>query len=304
VPVSLVDILLNEYDEATVKDIFRTALLPPPIFARVNTTFTTSLDLCEKLATEAIKAEAIGDDVIRIYSGNAVSSRLFREGLFHIQDLSSIMCAELAADSVLNSAFRDAAHSANCTSTIVDVRLHPPSALDLCAAPGGKSFTIAQRLGDKGNVTACDIHDGRLKLITDGINRLKLSNVNVRKNDATVYNEGLGQFDVVLCDVPCSGLGVIRRKPEIKYKEVADYREIQSGILKTSSRYVRNGGYLIYSTCTIIKRENEDIVSRFLADNSGFKLYLCDNLPNGFKTILPVENGGDGFFIARLKHND
>ena len=167
--------------------------------------------------------------------------------------------------------------------------------LDVCAAPGGKSFTAAELAGGEAEIVSCDIWEQRVSLIKSGAERLGLK-ISAMVNDAGIYNENLGSFSLVLCDVPCSGIGIIRRKPEIKYKKAAEADaiiEIQKKILKTSAEYVADGGRLLYSTCTLNRRENEDIVAEFL-QNSG-KFVLLDE-----KTFLPEDNGGDGFYAALL----
>ncbi|MCL2633390.1 MAG: methyltransferase domain-containing protein [Oscillospiraceae bacterium] len=165
--------------------------------------------------------------------------------------------------------------------------------IDLCAAPGGKSFTIAGLMNNTGRIISCDIHEKKLKLIEQGATRLGISIIEVHKNDARVYNPDFPKADRVLCDVPCSGLGVIRRKPEIKYKPEADFirlPEIQGEILQTGSRYVKDKGVLMYSTCTLSKRENDDVIENFLKNN---RFDLSEK-----RTVIPSEDGGDGFFTA------
>ena len=143
----------------------------------------------------------------------------------------------------------------------------------------------------------------RAGLIAKGAERLGLMNVTAQAGDASVYNEELPQADRVLCDAPCSGLGVIAKKPDIRYKNVADIErlpEIQYAILTGAAKYVKDGGVLVYSTCTINKRENEDVVLRFLKDNPNFKLADDENLGGGMKTFLPHRDGCDGFFAAKM----
>jgi 16S rRNA (cytosine967-C5)-methyltransferase len=205
-----------------------------------------------------------------IVSGNPIASPAFHEGMFHVQDYS---CAKACA--LLGS-------SGDNNSDI----------LDLCAAPGGKSFTLAERTS--GTVYACDISAKRLALIEDGKKRLKLSNIKTLLQDGRVFNENLPTFKRILCDVPCSGLGVIRKKPEIKYKNTEDFGRlalIQYDILETAVKYLAPGGILLYSTCTLRKDENERVVERFLDSNKGFTADM--------NTIFPGES--DGFFTAVIK---
>ena len=150
-------------------------------------------------------------------------------------------------------------------------------------------------------VYAFDLHEHRVELIKKSAQRLELDNISTSINDALVYNSEMPIADKILCDVPCSGFGIIRRKPEIRYKNLDDIKElpqIQYDILSTSSRYLKNNGRIIYSTCTLNKKENEKVVEKFLNNNINFK--LIDKV-----TVFPSENGGDGFFYAIMeKIND
>jgi len=169
--------------------------------------------------------------------------------------------------------------------------------IDLCAAPGGKSFTIASLMNNQGRVISCDINRKKLKTVEKTAERLGLSIIETHENDAKIFNPDFPAADRVLCDVPCSGLGVIRRKPEIKYKNPGDFEglpEIQSQILQTASRYVKESGTLMYSTCTLSRAENDDVIVNFLSNNSDFK--LVDK-----HTVIPSRDGGDGFFTAVLR---
>ena len=155
---------------------------------------------------------------------------------------------------------------------------------------------MALLMENKGEIVSCDIHSHRVKLIAEGAKRLGIDIVKPTVNDATVFNEKLGKFDAVLCDVPCSGLGIIRRKPDIKYKKENDFsslEEIQYKILSNAVNYLKESGRIVYSTCTLRKAENEEVVKRFLNDNSDFKLVFS-------KTYFPQNEGGDGFFTALL----
>src|SRR5699024_6595537 len=139
--------------------------------------------------------------------------------------------------------------------------------LDMCSAPGGKAFTIAEMMNDCGRVLAYDLHQNRVRLIADGAKRLGLSSVEAGVNNAKQFNEDIPTADRVLCDVPCSGLGVIRRKPEIKYSDraaIGGLPGVQYDILSMSASYVKDGGTLIYSTCTLNRAENDLIAKRFL----------------------------------------
>jgi 16S rRNA (cytosine967-C5)-methyltransferase len=171
--------------------------------------------------------------------------------------------------------------------------------LDLCAAPGGKSFTIARLTNNTGRIISCDINSKKIELMDKTAKKLGLFTIETHVNNAKEFNPDFPLADKVLCDVPCSGLGVIRRKPEIKYKNPEDFAglpEIQRQILEVSARYVKSGGYLMYSTCTLSRAENDSVADAFIAENSGFELIEK-------QTTIPSEDGGDGFFVALFKKN-
>ena len=181
--------------------------------------------------------------------------------------------------------------------------------LDCCAAPGGKSFAMAEKMQGKGSVTSCDIYEHKLKRIRDGAARLGLPNIRTELQDASVCREEWkDSADVVLCDVPCSGLGIIRKKPEIRFKnpdEIRTLPEIQARILANCAQYVKKGGTLVYSTCTILQRENEDVVRAFLTENPEFEAVswthpVCGERADGMVTLLPPVHNTDGFFIAKM----
>ena len=168
--------------------------------------------------------------------------------------------------------------------------------LDLCSAPGGKSFTAYLLSNGKADITACDVYEQRLKLVENTAKKLGF-NINTQVNDATVFNENLGLYDLVICDVPCTGFGVIRRKPEIKYKEqneIDSITDLQLKIVDNAVKYVKSGGRMLYSTCTLNKKENHEIVEYILNNNKDFYLDLE-------KTMLPNEMNGDGFYAAIIK---
>ncbi|MBQ3500240.1 MAG: class I SAM-dependent methyltransferase, partial [Oscillospiraceae bacterium] len=181
--------------------------------------------------------------------------------------------------------------------------------LDVCAAPGGKTFTVAQLMENEGEIVACDLHPKRAGLVKNGAERLGLSIVLAMANDATVFNENMGTFERILCDVPCSGLGVIRRKPEIRFKdpaEIAALPKIQYKIASTSAKYLKDGGTMIYSTCTLSKEENEQVVKRLMEEDGLLPEKLPEELlkysKDGFSvTLMPGEINSDGFYFAKLR---
>lgn len=280
----IVSLLLSQYDEKTVEEFLNRSNNKRGCFLKTNTTKISSAKLSELFSEKGIENEIddMLDDAIYIKNqGSVVKLSEFSKGYFHIEDKSSQICAKLVG--------------AGCKDKV----------LDSCAAPGGKSFSIAEDMEGKGELISCDIHNHKIKLINDGAKRLGLSNIKAMLNDASKPNKELGTFDKVLCDVPCSGLGIMGNKPEIKYKSVADFErlpQIQYNILKTCSAYVKPGGTLTYSTCTINKKENEEVINRFLSENNDFEPLVNNNL--GIKsfmtTFIDKKYNCDGFFTATL----
>ena len=287
-PMWIAELWVNAYGEEICESIMSTFSGRPPIFARVNTTRCTRRELIEKLAGEGVEAREypiLPDAVELENTGDVEQLQTYRDGLFHVQDIASQLCARA-----------------------VEAR-RGDTVLDACAAPGGKSFTIAQTAGDDCTVIACDIHTSRVDLIESGAKRLGLASVKPRRRDASAEGSKI-LADRVLCDVPCSGLGVIRRKPDIKNKsrsELENLPELQYTILTANAACVKPGGRLVYSTCTLNPAENAGVFDRFLAENSGFEPVALQ-LPEGVKrrieepehqlTLFPERDGWDGFFMA------
>lgn len=276
VPKALITLWWQGYGEETTRAILEGCQSPAPLFIRVNSQKTTAEALMEKLAEENITAEKTPvENALRLEgAGDVTRLAAFREGLFHVQDLSSQRCA-----------------------AALDVR-PGHRVLDVCSAPGGKTFTLAERMEDTGSLLAMDLYPHRLKLVEDGAARLGLRCIQTKANDAQIYDKSLGVFDRILCDVVCSGYGVIRRKPEIRYKDPAEgvaLPQTQLAILTTSARYLAPGGRLVYSTCTLNPAENEGVVNAFMREYR--ELALCGEPV----TCLPEQTGGDGFFYAVLE---
>lgn len=287
-PEWLTEKLLREYGtEFTVKAL-KASVGKPPFYARVNTLKTTTEKLLKELSRCKIPASAYPglENCIKLgRSGDIEKCPPFRQGLFHVQDVSSQLCC-LTLRPVVNE-----------------------TVLDVCAAPGGKSFTLAELMGNNGRLYSMDLHDMRVGLIEDGAARLGIKIITALQNDAAKFNPELPKADRVLCDVPCSGLGVIRRKPEIKYKkpeEFAGLPDIQYQIMETSTGYVKPGGTLVYSTCTLSKAENNDVAERFAAAHPEFApivqpVPFAGAAGDSMRTYCPDENGGDGFFTASFR---
>ena len=280
--------LIREYGTEFAVKALKASVGRPPVYARVNTLKTTTEKLLTELSKHKIKAEAYPglENCIKLDKpGDIEKCAPFRQGLFHVQDISSQLCC-LTLRPVVNE-----------------------TVLDVCAAPGGKSFTLAELMGNNGRLYSMDLHDMRVGLIEDGAARLGIKILTAMQNDASKFNGQLPQADRVLCDVPCSGLGVIRRKPEIKFKSPEDFAglpEIQYQILETSARYVKPGGTLVYSTCTLSRAENDGVAERFAAAHPEF-LPIVQPVPYAgaagepMRTYCPDENGGDGFFTAAFR---
>ena len=286
-PEWLTEKFISEYGMDFAVRALKASVGKPPVYARVNVLRTTTDKVIAELAKQRIKAAPYPGLVncIRLEkAGDIEKCAPFRQGLFHVQDISSQLCC-LTLRPVVNE-----------------------TVLDVCAAPGGKSFTLAELMGNNEKLYSMDLHDMRVGLIEDGAARLGIKIITAMQNDASKFNGALPQADRVLCDVPCSGFGVIRRKPEIKYKppeEFAGLPEIQYQILETSARYVKSGGTLVYSTCTLSRAENDDVADRFAASHPEFMPIVQPvplSAPGDYKrTYCPDENGGDGFFTASFR---
>ena len=262
----------------------------PNIYLRTNTLKITRDELIKKLEKQNIKAEKVNvvEEAIKVeHLKDIENNSLYKEGLFTVQDVSSMLVGK-----VMNPK----------ENSLV---------LDVCSAPGGKTTHMATLMNNTGQVVSRDIYDHKLKLIKAASKRLGLTNVDVEEFDGMKLDrESIGKFDYVLADVPCSGLGIIRRKPEIKYKEKEEFRQlppIQKKILENASKYVKVGGTLIYSTCTIQDSENIDVVNEFLQKNKNFELVPIkevnvdlENQEKGYMKIYPNVHNMDGFFISKL----
>lgn len=291
-PQELIDLLKAYVGKEHIEPMLRANNEVPKTVVQVNTLKITADDLAARLEREGVAACAhswMPDCLVLSGTGNLETLPAFREGLFYVQDAAaklSVLCACLPSDG-------------------------EAQVLDCCAAPGGKSFAAAIAMRGRGTVTSCDVYAHKTDLIAAGAARLGLENVRATLADATVFRpEWEERFNVLLCDVPCSGYGIIRKKPDIRYKSVrqtADLPALQMKILENQAKYVRPGGLLLYSTCTLVRRENEDIVARFLQNNGE---YIAEALPlpasfaeNGCTSLalVPGQYDTDGFFIAALR---
>ena len=282
---------LNNFKEEFTEDLLEANSEKPSLYIRTNTLKISRNELLDKLKSEGIECNIVPtiDEAIRVENlKNIENNQLFKDGLFVVQDISSMIVGK-----VMNPKENS-------------------KVLDVCSAPGGKTTHLATLMNNTGKVVSRDIFDHKLKLIQSNVNRLGLTNVDIENFDASILDKNsIDKFDYVLADVPCSGLGIIRRKPEIKYKEKAEIKDlpkIQKNILENASKYVKLGGTLIYSTCTIQDNENIEVVNEFLDNNKNFKLIPIDevnidldNQENGYLKIYPNIHDIDGFFIAKLE---
>lgn len=293
VPMPLIQLWRKGYGHQTALDILAGLESRPPIFLRANSLRCTAPELAQRLQAQGLAAQVVESlpGAVRLESipGGVARLEAFKEGLFHVQDLSSQRCC----------------HAAFAGGFV------PKRALDLCAAPGGKSFTTAQlmleKLAEKEGVSpalllARDLYPARATLIEQGAARLGLGDtITARPGDATRFDSALGQFDLVLCDVVCSGFGILRRKPEIRYKPLQTLDglpELQYNIVDTALGYLAPGGRLVYSTCTLNPAENQQVVARLLENHPALALCVPPT------TLLPGDCGGDGFFYSVLERKE
>ena len=289
-PDELISLLKGNLPKGKLEPMLIANNAAPQTVVQVNLLKTDLSKLVEQLETEGVSARKHGwmeNCLVLDRTGSIENLPSFRQGLFYVQDPASklsVLCAGLPENA---------------------------SVLDCCAAPGGKSFAAAIAMKGTGRITSCDVHAHKTGLIENGAARLGRANITVRQQDATVFvPEWENAMDAVLCDAPCSGLGIIRKKPDIRYKDLKEMEQLpalQLAILSNQARYVRPGGTLLYSTCTVLRRENEDVVRSFLETHSDYMLEPLD-LPaafpkneTGMLTLIPGEYDTDGFFISRMR---
>ena len=260
-----------------------------PITVQINPLKTTLELLTEELQQSGIAVRPhhwVPDCLELSGTGDLAALPSFREGKFLVQDPAARLVSLIAG-------------------------IEPgQKVLDVCAAPGGKSISAAFAMAGKGSIVACDLHENKLKRIQESAQRLGVNIIATQAADGRVFRpEWEAAFDTVLVDAPCSGLGIIRKKPDTRYKKADDLFTlpvIQSAILDNAARYVRPGGTLVYSTCTILPEENEQVTQAFLAEHTDFTLEAF-KLPqpvgnsNDSLTLWPQRHETDGFYICRMK---
>ncbi len=293
-PQGLIDLFRAYVGEERLEPMLIANNAAPDTVVQVNTLRITTDALLTKMESGGVAAQKhpwMPDCLVLSATGNLEKLSSFEQGLFYVQDPASklsVLCAQLPRDK--------------------DLRV-----LDCCAAPGGKSFAAAIAMGGRGELVSCDVHEHKRLLIEKGAQRLGVSSLTAMQRDATEFvPQWEEQMDAVIADVPCSGYGIIRKKPDIRYKspdDMKDLPDIQLKILTNVARYVKPGGVLMYSTCTLVRRENEGVVEKFLAKHPEFsveKLPLPENFPEnttGMLTLVPGEYDTDGFFICKLRRN-
>lgn len=298
-PVWLVQGWIDQFGYEKTKQICEINSVPPFVTARVNQTICQDRnEVIKRLAEEGVTAE-VGDlsaDAIKIIKGHLPSTKLYKEGWLTIQDESSMLVAR--------------ALDPNSSDKV----------LDSCAAPGGKTTHLAEIMNGEGEIIALDLHEHKVSLINEQATRLKLRNIQTKAKDSRKAGELFAResFDCILVDAPCSGLGVIRRKPDIKWQKNAEDIDkvaiIQYDILKSIAPLLKKGGRLVYSTCTIDAKENEHVVKKFLDEHADFTIdhSLVERLPekvqslcnDGMVQLIPSDFHTDGFFIASLTKNE
>lgn len=273
----IIELWLEDHSMEEVEALLKAGNETPPMTIRLNWLRVMKKDLIRNLEERGFTVEEgkIAQNALHVKGSRLLESEMYKLGMFTPQDESSILVAQK-----LNPR-------------------HGDLVMDVCAAPGGKATAIAERMNNTGRIIASDVYLRKLDLIDKEVKRLGITNVETRSWDATrVDSKMVGEADAVLVDAPCSGLGVIRRKPEIKYKKLDSEMKMlpikQQAILEASSNYVKNGGTLLYSTCTINHKENEDVVDAFLKKHSNFR--KTEQIQ-----LLPSTDGTDGFFICVMK---
>lgn len=283
----IAEIIMADYPDE-YEEIFKAMFNPPILNININTTKIPSREFRNLLDDAGVKYKnTVFENCVELQShGDITKFPGFADGYFFVQGITSryaVSTAEIKKNDRV---------------------------LDLCAAPGGKSFAAGIYLNNTGSIISCDPNPSRHALINGGAKRLGFENIITVENYGEKYRECLIGQNVVICDVPCSGIGIIPKKPDLRYKKLDDVNELyklQHDILKTAAKYVKTGGRLIYSTCTINKAENQQQIEKFLAENEDFRL-LPQDCPiegavndNNMVTFLPHKAKSDGFFVAVLE---
>ena len=288
-PPEILRLWERDYSRDMAVKLAENCLGRPPLHFRVNPLRASVQEAAESLMADGAKVtvhETIPNCLEVSHTGSVAGLKAFQQGLAAVQDSASQLCALAVGAKPGERVF------------------------DLCAAPGSKSFVMAQEMKNQGEILAFDLYESRAGLNRQGAERLGLTIIQAKSGDAAQYDSSIGMADRVLCDVPCSGLGIIRRKPEIRWKsaeEIAALPPIQRAILENAARYVKPGGILVYSTCSLHRAENEEVIQWFLerhpeiepAPFEGTAASICGN--GDWQATLTPMDGFDGFFIARMR---
>lgn len=290
-PKYMIKSFIDDYGYDNATNMLDKLDVEAPMWIRVNNTKTSKMNLKDSLIEQGVTVEDsyICDNTLGLTNtGSIENNKSFKSGEFHIQNLSSQICCEII--------------NPQQDETVYDV----------CAAPGGKSFTLAEIMNNKGKVISCDLHENKVKLIQKGATRMGLTSIQTQVRDASKNIVKLAKADKVLCDVPCSGFGAIKSKPEIRYRKgikLDNLVNLQYIILCESAKLVKDDGLLFYSTCTLNKKENDCNVERFLKEHSEFTRYSIDKTkfnflqpdePDNQLTIF-ISDILDGFFISAFR---
>ncbi len=281
----------DNLDNNKILQICKNSNIKPKVSIRVNNLKTNKEQLREILNKEGVKTvNGILDDFLILEKANGLENlKSFKEGLFTVQD-----------------------EVAGLTALILNPNIND-RILDACSSPGGKTTYLAEIMNNEGNIEAWDIHKHRTKLVEQNAKRLGIDIIKTKVEDASIYKEEYkNKFDKILLDVPCLGIGVLKRKPDIKWQkkkeDIKEIQKIQFNILNTCSKYLKEGGELVYSTCSIFKEENRNVIEKFLKENKNFSLdkltineeFFKEYISNGkFLEVYPNQNT-DGFFICKL----
>lgn len=278
-PPYICDRFTEYFGRENAEKIMASSLDNSAIYIRKNTLKS------EELSSECEKTAFPDDCYVLKNPGNIAENEDFAKGLFHVQDLSSQLCCRVLSP------------------------VKGETVIDVCSAPGGKTMTMAQLMENEGRIISCDIHEHKLRLINDTAERLGITIVDTMLRDGTDREAPMPVADRILCDVPCSGFGVTGKKPEIRYKdekEIASLPVLQLEILLNSSRFLKKGGKLVYSTCTLLPEENAHVCRAFLEERKDFRAVHIDDEIKGlrdgeFLTVMPHDYDCDGFFIAAFE---
>jgi 16S rRNA (cytosine967-C5)-methyltransferase len=278
IPTWIVEELLKENSIQKVEEICKASNLKPKLFIRINTLKTDKQTLIKELEKQDIKVQESKEENFLIIEGakNLEDLNSFREGMFTVQDEAAGLIAK-----ILNPKENE-------------------KVLDACSSPGGKTTYMAELMNNQGKITAWDLHEHRVKLVNEAKTRLGIDIIKTEVKDATIYEEKYFEtFDKILLDVPCLGLGVLKRKPDIKWKrkkeDINEITKIQEKILYNCSKYLKQGGELVYSTCSILEEENNKIINKFIKDNQNYEIDKRIQIYQNEET--------DGFFICKMRKN-